>query len=328
MVLSLKEVNDFKQKGYLVQEGVYTDSDLDLLRQGLMAAIQNKCHQLMEQGLLDQDFSHEPFETRLTRIYQHNEEAGRQILGAIWSGIFDGPGILKALRHPPLIDRVSDLIGPDLVATSIYRIRPKVPGHLQGEVPWHQDAGYSMAHCYNYEMITCWIPLVDVDRNNGCLWLIPAQHHLGIIEHYTDGHAGYLEIASEDLPIGAIPIEISAGSVLMMTGMTPHASFENKSDIVRWSIDLRYQDFSVPSNIDEHPEDYTTDRDPVTMACHPGEAYFVIRDTKHPDREMTNPTEFAKLRRKWNQSRIAGVESRWTSMVEYKKNEKNLDLMD
>ena len=325
MILSVKEVEHFKQQGYLIQEGVYTGSDLTLLRQGLTITVQNKCNQLMAQGLLDQDFAQEPFETRLAQLYKHNQEAGRQILGSIWSGSFHGPGILKALRHSSLIDRVSDLIGPDIVATSIYRIRPKVPGHLQSEVPWHQDAGYSMAHCYDYEMITCWIPLVDVNQENGCLWLIPAQHQSGIIQHYAEGHAGYLEIAPEEVPAGAIPIEISAGSVLIMTGMTPHASFENRSDIVRWSIDLRYQDFNVPNNIDEKPEDYIVDRDPVTMACHPGEAYFVIRDTKNPGREMKDPIEFAKLRQRWNQSRIRGVASRWISLSERERGENNLE---
>ena len=61
----------------------------------------------MEQGLLDQDFAQESFETCLPQLYRHPEAAGRQVLGAIWSGSLHGPGILRALRYPPLIDRVS-----------------------------------------------------------------------------------------------------------------------------------------------------------------------------------------------------------------------------
>ena len=41
MILSVKEVEHFKQQGYLIQEGVYTSSDLTLLRQGLTIAVQN-----------------------------------------------------------------------------------------------------------------------------------------------------------------------------------------------------------------------------------------------------------------------------------------------
>ena len=44
------------------------------------------------------------------------------------------------------------------------------------------------------------------------------------------------KLLPEEVAAGAIPIALSVGSVLMMAGMTPHASFENKSDIVRWSI--------------------------------------------------------------------------------------------
>ena len=316
MGLTLAEVEQFEEQGYLVKESIYSNIDLQPLCQGLTKAIQDKCDQLVAKKQLDQDFAEASFETRLTKLYRHNPDAGHQVLMSIWSGRFHGDGMLKALRHPPLIDCVADLIGPDIVATSIYRVRPKVPGYLGGEVPWHQDAGYSMRHCYNYVMITCWIPLVDVTLENGCLWVIPQSHQSGIIQHYTGGHAGYLEIAPEDVPNGAIPIEMPAGSVLLMTSMTPHASFENTTDIVRWSIDLRYQDFEVPNNIDEIPQDYTSDRNPVTMACHPGEAYFVVRDTKHSEREITDPADFAALRQRWGQARVHGGGQRWTPLPE------------
>ena len=161
MGLTLAEVEQFKEQGYLIKEGIYNNIDLQLLCQGLTKAIQDKCDQLIAEEQLDRDFAEASFETRLTKLYRHNSDAGHQVLMSIWSGRFHGAGMLKALRHPPLVDCVADLIGPDIVATSIYRVRPKVPGYLRGEVPWHQDAGYSMLHCYDYVMITCWIPLVD-----------------------------------------------------------------------------------------------------------------------------------------------------------------------
>ena len=142
---------------------------------------------------------------------------------SIWSGRFHGPGILKALRHPALIDCIEDLIGPEIMATSIYRVRPKVPGYPRGEVPWHQDAGYSMAHCNEYLMITCWVPLVDTTLENGCLWVIPKVQDKGVMRHYTGGHAGFLEIAPENVPEGAIPVEMKAGSVLLLTNLTERA---------------------------------------------------------------------------------------------------------
>jgi len=319
MRLTEKELRQFNEQGYVVKKDIYAAEDLQLLKDGLTGAIQEKCKELISSGLLDRDFTEASFETRLTAIHRHNPEAAHQVLMSIWAGRFHGPGILKALRHRPLIECIEDIIGPDIVATSIYRIRPKVPGYKQGEVPWHQDAGYSMAHCNDHLMVTCWIPLVDATLENGCMWVIPNVQDGGIIQHYTGGHAGFLEIAPETLPDGAIPVEMRAGSVLLMTAMTPHASFENKTDIVRWSIDLRYQDFNVPSNIGELPEDYTPEREPVTMACHPGEAYFVIQDTENPDRQIEDPDEFAQLRKQWDRVKVHKPGRGWTPFNERAK---------
>jgi len=316
MGLTSSEIEQFRTQGFVVKTDVYADADLQLLRDGLTGAIQEKCEQLIAEGRLDRDFSEESFERRLAAIHDHDPEAAHAVLMSIWSGRFHGPGILKALRHRPLIDCIEDLIGPDIVATSIYRIRPKVPGYIRGEVPWHQDAGYSLPHCYKDLMVTCWVPLVDATIDNGCIWVIPDAQDDGIITHYTGGHGGFLEIASEDLPEGSEPVEMPAGAVLFMTGMTPHASFENKTDIVRWSMDLRYQDFSVPSNIGELPEDYVPEREPVTMACHPGEAYFVIQDHANPEREMHDPEAFAELRKEWERVRINSPGHGWTPLEE------------
>ena len=72
----------------------------------------------------------------------------------------------------------------------------------------------------------------------------------------------------------------------------------------------------MPNNIDEIPQDYTPDRDPVTMACHPGEAYFVIQDTEHPERELKDPADFAALRQQWDRERVHGGGRGWTPLSE------------
>ena len=92
---------------------------------------------------------------------------------------------------------------------------------------------------------------------------------------------------------------MKAGSVLLFTNLTPHASFVNRSEGVRWGVDLRYQALDVPNNVGESPGDVTPARDPVTMACYPPEADFVVRDTRHPENEVTSPEEFARIRERF-----------------------------
>ena len=221
-------------------------------------------------------------------------------------GGYSGPAMLGMLRHKPLLSCIESLIGPDIVGSSVYRIRPKLPSWERGEVPWHQDSGYFMAHCDSQLIITCWIPLVDATIENGCLWVIPKAFNDGVFRHYTGGHGGYLEITEDDLPANEpipMPMPMEAGDVLFMTNLTPHASFENNTDGVRWSLDLRYQGVDAPNNVDEEPADSVPERDPVTMACYPPEDDFIIQDTQQPEREVRSPEEFYALRERYNQQR-------------------------
>ena len=157
--------------------------------------------------------------------------------------------------------------------------------------------------------------MVDVDEENGCLYVVPKSHQNGIIPHYTGGHGGFLEIAADDLPPAEpIPIPMQAGGVLFMTNLTPDASFENRTDKVRWSVDLRYQGMLVPNNIDEDPASYVPEREPVTMACHPTEADFVLRDTEQPAREIRTPEQFYELRERYEKVRPYTPGRGWTSL--------------
>lgn len=91
-----------------------------------------------------QAFRRAPFDKRLALIHAENEEMGSNVAGAVYGAISTGgrgDELLSLLRHPNLLSLVADLLGPDIIGSSVFRIRPKVPYHERGEVPWHQDSG-------------------------------------------------------------------------------------------------------------------------------------------------------------------------------------------
>ena len=172
-----------------------------------------------------------------------------------------------------------------------------------------------LAHCDRHLMVTCWVPLVEATVENGCLHVIPTAHQDGILRHYTGGHANFLEVPAEDLPtVRPVAVPMQAGDVLFLTNLTPHASFANTTDIVRWSIDLRYQSASAPNNVKEDPASYTPERDPVTMACYPPEADFVIQDTANPTREVRTASQFKEIRERYEQARPFSPGRGWTPL--------------
>lgn len=318
MSLTAEELSLFHRQGFLLKKGLFTARDLKPLQDALYAIIDEGARDLHANGELANTHADQPFGRRLSSIYLDDKEAGEKITGRVMGkggGGYNGPAMLQTIRHAPLLSCIESLIGPDIVGSSVYRIRPKLPGWDRGEVPWHQDAGYTLAHCDRHLIITCWVPLVDATLENGCLHVIPTVHKSGILRHYTGGHAGFLEVPHEELPsVEPVPVPMQAGDALLLTNLTPHASFENRTNQVRWSIDLRYQSANVPSNIDEDPASYTPERDPVTMACYPPEADFVIRDQNDPAREVRAPDQFQRLRQRYESTRPSTPGRGWTPL--------------
>ena len=308
--LTRGEVRAFQEDGFFIKPGLFVATDLEPLRRGLAGEIAEEARELHAQGAIRDTFAQEPFETRLARLMEAEGEAATSVRMRIHDGRFHGPAMLRTMRHERLLACVQDLVGPEIVGSSAYRVRPKLPNQPDG-VPWHQDSGYFLPHCDRHLIVTCWIALVDATVENGCLHVIPRAHTRGVYTHCSGG-GRFLFIPDAELPGGErVPCEMKAGSVLFFTNLTPHASFINRTDCIRWAVDLRFQGFEVPNNVGQSPDVATANRDPVTMACYPPEADFVIRDTHHPDNEVTTTAEFAAIRERFWRNHPREPERGW-----------------
>ena len=309
-----QELQQFKDEGYVVVPDVYDVADLEPLRDELTDVIHDKALELVAEGKLSRLYEEEPFERRLTRIFRETSE----IIGAIvgrGGGGHSGPAFFDFVRHPNLLARIESLVGAEIVGSSVYRIRPKIPEWDRGAVPWHQDSSYFSPHCDGELIATCWIALVDATPENGCLRVLPRSHRAGVVRHYTNGPGGYLAIDGPDLPpVEPVTVPVPAGGVLFMTNLTPHSSTQHTRDIVRWAIDVRYQSARVPNNVDELPEDFTPDRPDSEIACYPPEADFVLQSLERPESVVTEWEEFSKIRQRYETLRPRGPDRGWTSM--------------
>jgi phytanoyl-CoA hydroxylase len=109
---------------------------------------------------------------------------------------------------------------------------------IGGEVTCHQDATFLFT-----DPITCvglWFALEDATLENGCLWAIPGGHRLGLRNRFlrnisgsspTSDTAGtsfetYGPVITAD---GAVPLEVRAGTLVVLHGLLPHLSGPNRS---------------------------------------------------------------------------------------------------
>ena len=142
--------------------------------------------------------------------------------------------ILSAFAaHPAIKDICHDLIGDDVRLywdQSVYKKTGKVQ-----EFPWHQDNGYTFIEPQQY--LTLWIPLVDVDEENGCPWIAPKLHRNGTLLHWvTNIGLKCLEVVDD-----AVCVPAKAGDIIAFSSLAPHRTGPNlRKGSVRKAYILQY----------------------------------------------------------------------------------------
>jgi len=285
----------FEDTGYLVLESFFDDSELTPLIQEITEEIDRLCLTLVQDGRLSRTFEEEDFEHRLTLIHSQSPD----VCNAIKAGKLSGPAIYSLLTNPRLLDLAEVFCGPELLASSVYRLRPKMPGFSQGAVPWHQDSGYFEPICDATLILTCWIPLTDATEERGCLWILPSQHRRGVFPHVPHAGKVFLQIPKDQLPpCESVCVPVPKGGLLLFTNTTPHASFDNSSSVIRWSFDVRYQSaLKATSPAPSEPQ-----------PCYPPEADCLVRSSLRPHAVCKSAEDFRRIR---SQHSAGAMTDRW-----------------
>lgn len=151
------------------------------------------------------------------------------------------------LRHPVFQSLCTQLLGPDVFQTWNQMI-VKMPD-TGGNFAWHQDGYYGAflpdgtptedrAAMDASETLTFWVALTDATIENGCLWALPGRHTEGFLPHRwnEEGNEWVGTYSTEE----EIPVELTAGQMLVFTRLTPHRSGANVTDTPRIGYQIGY----------------------------------------------------------------------------------------
>jgi phytanoyl-CoA hydroxylase len=286
----------FREEGYLVVDKVLEDSDLQDVIRELEEEIDIRARKLVADGDLSQLYENETFKTRLAKISSETPK----LAVSIWNGILHGPAIFEFITNSKLLDVAEAFCGPELIASSVYRLRPKIPNFGYGEVPWHQDSGYFEPYCDDSLVLTMWIPLVDANVENGCMYVIPGTHKGAVVEHEMHETGKYLSVKDEFVPKeNWVACPVPKGGVLLLSNKVIHASFKNSTNGVRWSMDLRYQSAALPTNANITRFGHEESENPaagVPAACYPPDADFLVRSRLRREEVVGSYETFRNLR--------------------------------
>ena len=172
----------------------------------------------------------DPFEARVTEFLRGRPE-GRLFIADAEAITFSvhlvvHSALLRAFCAGPVFrDLAHDLVGPDVRLywdQAVYKKPQK-----SRRFPWHQDNGYTYVEPQQY--LTCWIALTDATVENGCPWVAPGLHRGGTLRHWMT------DLGWECLhdPPGATPVPARAGSIVVLSSLTPHTTGPNLTPHVR-----------------------------------------------------------------------------------------------
>jgi ectoine hydroxylase-related dioxygenase (phytanoyl-CoA dioxygenase family) len=261
--LTHNQVAFYQSEGYLVLPNLLEKNDIAPAVDALSRKVSTIAEKLFAEGLISDKLEGWPFETRIAGLFSNLTDEHFLKYGLGWRE--REPGYFKLMSHPKILDAVESLIGGEIYSNPIFNVRPKVPKVAAGEVPWHQDKSYWPGSDSN-PVITVWIPFVDADQENGCLHILPRTHRKELLPFHREKETGanYTKIDKEQMSEdGVVALPLSAGGAIFFNDRCIHMSTANRSNHVRWSMDIRYQPADQDKMLDKG-------------------AGFLARSRKHP----------------------------------------------
>ena len=226
-MLTSEEIVRFREEGYLVFASLIAGDKLDYYL-GIFDELVARGNQLQEpipHFSLELDAQEQPVPGLLHKV----------------QGVCVAePRLLALARQPAIVDRVADLLGPDLDVFGT-KFFPKLAGG--SSTHWHQDNYYFGT--VSDQVLSCGIYLQDADEENGCLQVVPQSHQSGeIVEHERDPktHGSWIRVDAAQ----AVALPLPAGSVVLFSANLLHGTADNESARTRYSTAWHY----IPSDLD------------------------------------------------------------------------------
>jgi ectoine hydroxylase len=216
--LNAEQIEDFARNGYLIVTDLFDSEEVNLL----LSIARN-----------DKQITQEANE----RLDLNSAQTKLWITGSLGTDIYSA-----FVRSARIVDPMEQILGGEVYHYH-HKMMLKEP-FVGGAWEWHQDYGYWYSNdCLFPYMASCLIAIDRATRENGCLQVIKASHHMGRIEHGKAGEqtAADIDRVKEALKhLELVHCEMEPGSALFFHCNVLHRSDANRSPNPRWSLICSY----------------------------------------------------------------------------------------
>lgn len=279
LYLSSEQINFYRQNGYLILPNIVPKANLSLLKKQIGHIInetpKEEIKSIFASGENQNKVKYDYFLSSANQIkifmentdvndpndFEHNIKINK--IGHALH-IFDP--VFSDFTHNDVFRKISYDIGvrTPVVPQSMYILKSP---HIGGEVKPHQDSTFLYTEPYSCHAF--WIPIEDVTKENGCLWVIPGSHKTDLVyrfkldkqnkKTYFDPQINNKLIDELWKESDFVPVEVQKESLVLLHGSIVHKSGKNISAYPRdaytfhvvdsettWSEDNWIQNYPFP----------------------------------------------------------------------------------
>ncbi|MDR6555367.1 phytanoyl-CoA dioxygenase family protein [Paenibacillus qinlingensis] len=227
-----KDVDFYKENGYLLVKGVFNETEVVEMREAVESIIKRAALAKADRNDAWQG------------DYLPVEELKKLVLKGFHDVHYHDSAFMRAVIHPNMVAVLRQIIGPNVqLHHSKMLVKPPENG---AAFPMHQDYPYFPHE--KHTMLAASVHLDRADEENGCLRVIPGSHLAGSLPHIG---SHYLNHKEYPIHLGT-PCEAEAGDVLFFNYLTIHGSSSNKSSRTRRNVLFQYREASDFPTTQEH----------------------------------------------------------------------------
>jgi len=219
MTLTQTQIDFFHEHGYLVLGPILKQDEIDVLR----SEYDGEFRKAVEGGgarnlAIEKDNQKDNSPAQMLQIMQMCER---------------NLHFRKLCYDTRILDAVQDMIGPNLMLfhdQALYK-----PARHGGPVHWHQDNAYWK--CSPALLLSCWMTLDDVNKDNGAMQVIPGSHLRPVWHEETN--TTLIETKGFDKS-KAVVVDLPAGGAMIHHCQTLHYTAPNTTDRQRRAFAIHF----------------------------------------------------------------------------------------
>lgn len=232
-VLSSQQIDDYDRKGFIVIKNLISDEKLDKFRKRFQKICSEKIRSPGMTVMKDVSIAKSEFvegEKAITKVqdFCYDEE------------------LFEYCCLPELVNFVKGIIGPNLMAMHTMLInKPPDTGLLTSRHPLHQDLYYFPFRPAD-KIVASWTAMENINKQNGCLVVIPGSHKTELLEHgYPEWEGGvnkmYYGIQNINVEkLNLVPLIMDKGDTVFFHPLLIHGSGVNRTSGFRKAISCHY----------------------------------------------------------------------------------------